>query len=63
MKDHLFRFLVLGLLIAMLGVQAWTLKLQNKTLGQFYSIVDGAKDIKIIVDVESEESLERRNEK
>ena len=44
-------------------VQAWTLKLQNKTLGQFYSIVDGAKDIKIIVDVESEESLERRNEK
>jgi hypothetical protein len=32
-------------------------------LGQFYSIVDGAKDIKIIVDVESEESLERRNEK
>lgn len=63
MKDHLFRFLVLSLLIAMLGVQAWTLKLQNKTLGQFYSIVDGAKDVKIIVDVESEESLERRNEK
>ena len=40
MKDHIFKFLVLGLLIAMLGVQAWTLKLQNKTLGQFYSIVD-----------------------
>ena len=63
MKDHLFKFLVLGLLIAMLGVQSWTLKLQNKTLGQFYSIVHGAKDVKIIVDVESEESLERRNEK
>ena len=62
MKDHIFKFLVLGLLIAMLGVQAWTLKLQNKTLGKFYSIVDGGKDVQIIVDIESEESLERRNE-
>tara|TARA_B100001765_G_C19264308_1_gene232660 strand:+ start:317 stop:469 length:153 start_codon:yes stop_codon:yes gene_type:complete len=50
MKDSFFKFLVLGLLVAMLGVQTWTLKLQNKTLGQFYSIVEGAKDIQIIVE-------------
>jgi hypothetical protein len=47
MTDTLFKYLILILLVAIIGIQSWSLKIQSQTFGVFLPTIGENKNVEI----------------